>query len=207
MRVRVAATCLTLVALVLFGAMLLDLSGWHPTPDVRQYQTRSQPSPPEAAPEPPALAWELPPNWQELSGAQASQARVQIERLGVLGVPTTDAAAPPLQLVVTAMSGTAGGLASNVNRWRRQTGLAPLPAEEAANSLQQVTSPAGTVYWIFLSSPERPEQAMLVAILPQPGRSVFGKVSGPAAELQAARDDFLAWCRSLHHHATGASDE
>ena len=52
------------------------------------------------------------------------------------------------------VSKTGGSLADNVNRWRRQVGLAELPEADVAKSLRDVTAADGTkVYWVDLAGP------------------------------------------------------
>jgi hypothetical protein len=91
-----------------------------------------------------------------------------------------------------------GGLAGNVNRWRRQVGLPALAEVELADSLEKVETKLGSGYIVALVNPASPGKSMLAAIIPRPsGRSVFLKINGSARSLETIDNDFRSFIRSF----------
>lgn len=144
--------------------------------------TALQPSTPQT--QTPAYNWTLPEGWS----AQAASGM----RLATIIIPSESG---ELQASLTEFG---GDLAGNVNRWRGQIGLDPLPADQVLPSLETVQTGLGPGYITTLIHPDKPEQAMLAAIIPRPsGTSVFVKVTAPASSLQAIADNFRQFTQSL----------
>lgn len=106
---------------------------------------------------------------------------------------------------IIAMPGDAGGVAANLARWRGQMGLIALSASEIA-ALQKVKMlgvEGVVVDWSgsFNDDMTRrsiPQARFCGAIAMLAGRTVFVKLTGPAAEVDdKVRDGFLELCSSL----------
>ena len=100
---------------------------------------------------------------------------------------------------VVSFPGTAGGVGSNLNRWRGQVELPPLPDEE----LQRTTEPvsAGPVQGLIVDYTSPPQSAkpsrILGAVLQTEDRSWFVKMMGPPAFVGAQKEIFEQFVRSF----------
>lgn len=146
----------------------------------------SEPAPEPAAESP--LAWDAPETWER-----------QPERAMRLATYTTGGC----ECYITTLSGLAGGVAANINRWRRQMGQPPLSEEELAalptlNVLGRET-PFVTIAGAYtgMSGEERPGYLMYGMVCPLEGETVFAKMIGPEAQMRAEADRFAAFCESL----------
>ncbi len=104
-----------------------------------------------------------------------------------------------VECYVSSLSGAGGGLASNLDRWRAQLGQPPLAAAELA-ALPRVSMLGAEAVTIEIERAadhaEGPEKVLgAVCILPR--QSVFVKLGGPRAAVDAQRAAFLEFCRSL----------
>jgi hypothetical protein len=139
--------------------------------------------------EAPRLRWQTPAGWVE---AGDNPMRV-----------VTFQAAPRTECYVSALPGDGGGLAGNLNRWRRQMGAEPMtPGElEALPTVDMLGEPvplldvSGT--FTSMRGASSPGFRMLGAVRLLPGRSVFVKMTGPDGEVAAQREAFVALCASL----------
>lgn len=105
------------------------------------------------------------------------------------------------ECVVSAFPGDVGGLVANVNRWRQQLGEGPLSEDEVEAS--PVTPMFGRLATLVrvegnmdVGGSKRPS-LLLGAIAPLDGETVFVKLTGPTADVEAAAGAFTAFCRSL----------
>lgn len=87
-----------------------------------------------------------------------------------------------------------GGLLANVNRWRQQMGRGPLDRDGLAK-LPTTTILGAKQPWLEVFS--EAGQGILAIASPYAGQTLFVKMIGPAEELRAQRDAFLAFCGSL----------
>jgi hypothetical protein len=114
------------------------------------------------------------------------------------------AAAPGTTVHVTVLSGRAGGLRANVERWYREMGLSP-PTEEALAALPRAAALGAEGVLVALegafsgpgSAAPREGWGLLGLVLERAQGSVFVKMTGPAEEVRAERARFLAFCASL----------
>jgi hypothetical protein len=143
-----------------------------------------------AAPAPAAaVKWTKPANWQEQPLSEMRQ--------GSFRVPGPDGASADISVV--SFPGTAGGLASNLNRWRGQVELPPVSDEE----LRQATQPveAGQVEGILVDYASPPQSAkpsrILGAVLETPDRIWFVKMTGPPALVETQKETFTRFVRSF----------
>ncbi|MCY2958961.1 MAG: hypothetical protein NTY35_02260 [Planctomycetota bacterium] len=139
------------------------------------------------------LHWQTPPGWTELPPAQFREANFK-----VAGNADADC-------YLTRLSGTAGGLEANVNRWRAQVSLDPLTAAQIAG-LRRVEWLGGeAVYvdfdgqWKGMSGDQAEAGWRLVGLLAvRPDESLFFKMVGPAAVIGAEVEAFQRLAQSLH---------
>lgn len=104
---------------------------------------------------------------------------------------------------VSQLGGGAGGAFANINRWRGQMGQSNLSQQEF-DALETLPMLGGTgtlveVRGSFsgMGGEQVSEAALLGTVCPLPGRVVFVKLIGPHAVVTAAREDFIAFCKSL----------
>jgi hypothetical protein len=129
----------------------------------------------------PEFSWKAPDGWTE---GPAKQLRVVTFR------PDTD---PRVECYVTVLAGAAGGLEANVNRWRQQLRLAPLPADAIAKL--EVMSVLGRDARVVEIDGGAVGIFGLVCELGE--RTLFVKMTGPPESLRGERERFLSFCRSL----------
>jgi hypothetical protein len=174
------------------SAAILSFSACKEKGEVSHFQfEKSTPTPAHQAPDtddPPQQntpnSWTLPEGWtpQPASGM----------RLATITIPTSSGT---LNASITEFG---GDLAGNVNRWRGQVGLPPLPEKDVLPSLEKVDTSLGQGYIASLTNPSSPEKAMLTAIIPRPsGTSVFIKVTGPSDALKSIATPFRQFTQSL----------
>ena len=126
--------------------------------------------------------WEVPAGW-ELGAAQSM-------RLATYRIPTEGGV---IELSVSELPGPAGGLLSNVNRWRGQIGLKPL--DSLAGQIKTVAAPAGEVRLVDFTGSQ--DKRIAGAVLTDGSGSLFFKLTGSKAAVAAAKPAFLAFVRSL----------
>lgn len=137
------------------------------------------------------IFWESPEGWVD-AGASG-------ERL-VTFHPAGDKTA---DCYIFAMVGDGGGLAGNLNRWRRQIGSKPLTAEEikALPSVMVLGKerPLLEEYGRFtgMGGEAVEESGMLAVPCFLGSRSIFIKFTGPAQLVRDEKENFLSFCRSL----------
>jgi hypothetical protein len=136
-----------------------------------------------------AVKWTKPANWQEQPLSEMRQGSFRVS-----GPDGTSA-----DISVVSFPGTAGGLASNLNRWRGQVELPPVSDEE----LRQATQPfnAGQIEGILVDYASPPQSAkasrILGAVLETPDRTWFVKMTGPPAFVETQKETFTQFVRSF----------
>jgi hypothetical protein len=105
---------------------------------------------------------------------------------------------------ISIFPGDVGGLTSNVNRWRSQMGLPEIGAAEIAKLPKlTVMKQQATVVDLrgklndAMTNRVMENARFLGVICPLDGWTLFVKMTGPEAEISAAKDDFTAFCQSL----------
>lgn len=146
------------------------------------------------------LAWTTPSGWVELAPSNMRAANFRV---------AGDANA---ECYLTLLAGDAGGLAANVNRWRAQLSLPPLPASEidALPRAELLGGQAAFVEaagsWKGMNGTEvRPSWRLVGLLLVDPNGSAFLKMTGPDDLVAAQRDAFRALARSFHSKLDPAS--
>jgi len=137
------------------------------------------------------LEWDVPEGWAE---APSSSSILFAEFAA-----TTDAG--DARVTVTRLTADGGGVLSNINRWRGQVGLDPVPTIEA-QPMDVVTIGDGPAAFLDLTALEGAEVAierMLVVILPrlQEGQTWYFKATGPPAALDQQKNRFIQFVQSV----------
>ena len=148
------------------------------------------------APPPPAnpASWSKPDGWTEKPLSEM--------RLGSFEVPGTNGESADVS--VTAFPGDAGGLESNVNRWRGQVHLPALEGDQLTQSCQEETVDGVPTMIVDLQTPAGAEKAsaILGAVLRTSDRTWFVKMTGPPDLLKGQKDNFLELVRSFRFQST-----
>jgi hypothetical protein len=104
---------------------------------------------------------------------------------------------------VTVLSGPAGGVDANLNRWQEQMGQPPLEAT-AIQALPRLTvlgreAPfmEATGDFTGMDGQTQGSSALLGVICPLEDRALFVKMTGPRDEVLAEKENFVAFCESL----------
>ena len=171
---------------------------------VDRLRLRRQPAAPPSERLP--FTWSVPAGWTQLP---SSSMRLVDLRAGD----------PSVECYVAFLPGAAGGLLANVNRWREQMGLAPTSEEElAALPRQPMLGRTGVRIELSgtfsgMGGEPRPDHKLVGAILATDRGTLFVKMTGPAARVDAAVPAFAEFCAGLtpqqgdHDHAAHADDD
>lgn len=135
------------------------------------------------------FAHEPPAEWRPLPPA----------RMRVLGFAVPGPEGAGAEVTVTRFPGDVGGLLPNVNRWRSQVGLPPL-ADEAEVASQPVEADGRPGRLLEIAGSER----ILVALVPDAGRTWFFKLKGDPAVVAAEAPRFQAWLGTVRFGAAAA---
>jgi hypothetical protein len=153
----------------------------------------------EAASEaPPRLTWTKPAGWNEVPPGQVRVASFNVKGEG-------DKLA---DVSVTPLPGLAGGIESNVNRWRGQVGLAALPADEIAKlagSVQIGGQPASLYDLAGAATGSGEPTRILAAIQHRDGTAWFFKMTGDDALVAREKSTFIAFLESVKFEAGGVA--
>src|SRR5262249_35115915 len=114
-------------------------------------------------------SWEVPAHWQEQPGKKM---------LIAVFAATSDSG--KAEVTVSAFPGDVGGLAANVNRWRRLLGLGPAAEGEIAKlaSPFEINGESGTLVDMANQSNDN---RIAVILWPHAGMTWFFKMTGPDA--------------------------
>jgi len=145
------------------------------------------------APSKPALSWKRPKSWRDEPSSGMRIAAFSIEGGNATGTCT-----------IIRLSGAAGGLEANVQRWIGQLNLPAMSPEQLDVFLgkqKKISSSGGLEILIVdlttLGSGTDDEPTILAAVLTLESSSYFIKLNGPAGLVNGERASFLELCRSL----------
>jgi len=147
---------------------------------------------PASAPRNARPPWTVPKGWDEKPDpAGVRQASYAVTRGG-----------RSLDIAVTAFPGNTGSELDNVNRWRRELGLAEVTAEALKGLAKPVKigTEDGRLYEFVAEAPRpdgKPAERTLVAQLSVSELNVFFKLRGDAALAEEERANFHAWIASV----------
>jgi hypothetical protein len=98
---------------------------------------------------------------------------------------------------VVVLPGPAGGELANVNRWRNQIGLPPLDEGGLAKVRKMLKTKMGPLKVYDFTSDASPPTRVVAGLTEAHGDTWFVKMTGDAAAVAAAHDDFMKLLGSL----------
>jgi hypothetical protein len=165
------------------------------------------PAAPAAAGERPAAGaafeYDKPARWE----ARPADVKKGVRRPVVLRVADGGREA---EVSAVALPGDGGGLAANVDRWRRQVGLPPAGGDELRKDVRWVDVGGAKVPFADVTGPRAgagEPQRILGAALRHGGRTWFVTMKGPADLVGKQRDAFEAFVKSIRFGGQGAAHE
>ena len=132
------------------------------------------------------IFWKLPAGWKEIVATDM--------RLGSFRIQHYEA--KQLDASVVMLSGTGGGLLSNVNRWRGQLQLKPISEGELNQYVQTLAMTDKTVQLVTLVS-ENTSKQTLAAVWQAGDRTFFFKLTGDAEKVASEKTHFLTWLKGV----------
>lgn len=205
-RIATARACL-LLTLGLGGALMgCEEQG------VQAYQTPKAPAylPPapigtastaQAGPgetQPAAVGWDVPQGWVADPNPSAMA-------VAIFQVPDPRG---EVRVSVTSLSGQAGGILDNINRWRAQVGLGPIEAIQN-QPMTQIQTPQFLAGLLDLALPKSNEgeapgpaarfERILILMIPrqEEDRTWFFKMTGPGEAVGEHKQDFVGFVESV----------
>jgi len=132
------------------------------------------------------LIWEKPNSWITSAGSPMRLASFAIPYSGGSG-----------DLSVIQLSGTGGGIESNVNRWRQQLNLESQSGMEINNNVVTKDGLLGRYNVLHIIN-QKIDSAFLCAIIPTQNHTIFVKLSLKPIGVTELEDDFITFCSSLN---------
>lgn len=119
-----------------------------------------------------SVTWRALPGWTAEEAGKFLTAAYAVPELG--------------RLTVSKLGGDGGGLAANVNRWRGQVNMQPLPEDEVRGQPMPVTGSDREMLLFNLNPDEAPADAegIFAAVLPLGSETWYFKLTGPSAKLR-----------------------
>jgi len=161
-------------------AALLSVAAGCDELEVRSYTVPKDDVPPEP------ISWEAPESWIDVLSLQQM-------RYATFLAPVDG---EQVQITVTQFSGNVGSLDANVNRWRRQIGLPPLPPEDAIDDLTPAETATGDALQAHLSNP-RTGQHVLIYMFATETDTWFVKAEATAAQVDAIGPQLEAFVETI----------
>ena len=188
---------------VLGPSQTYELAGtrieWNATAEERHGFSASDFAPAEAADAPVArLHWTVPAGWTEKAPAPMRELNLQV------------AGDPQAECYLTTLSGEAGGVEANINRWRAQLSLPPLSTAEV-NALPRIPWLGGEAvhadfegdFTGMSGESARKNWRLVGLVLVRPDNSRFLKMIGPAEVVARELTAFRELAGSFHDEASG----
>ena len=136
--------------------------------------------------------WTVPPGWEEVPGGQ-----FLVAKFTITGAGNAQAA-----VNVSSSAGNGGGLAANVNRWRKQLGLGELSNDELAKVAKVIETTSGQATLVEMNGQDaRSGQAtaLVGVMVVQPGQAWFYKLMGNAQIVEAQKDAFTKFVQEAKY--------
>jgi hypothetical protein len=123
--------------------------------------------------------WKTPKNWLESDITHIAQ-------LAVFRINEASSAS------LSTLQGNGGGVEANVNRWRRQLGLLPIPGEQIKKESREVGR------WTLVKLlDDKKERGIFGAIYQTPRQTFFAKLSADVQTLNNEAESFLQFIASI----------
>lgn len=142
-----------------------------------------------AAPDAPPLpagdmAWDVPDGWR----AEENKSSM---RVATLSAGEGDGR---IEVAISQLGGTAGGIRPNIDRWRGQIGLGDATDAELLEDTTEIRNDPARGLMVHLVGPDA---SMLAAIFPAQTRTWFIKATGEKTVIESHRDGFAQLCNSI----------
>jgi hypothetical protein len=147
--------------------------------------------PPAAAPSNNKPAWTVPTDWQEAPLTQFLLAKY------LIGAGDSKA-----DVNISQLAGDGGGLAANVNRWRRQLGLDPVDGADLDKLVSSVSTggtPASLVDFVGTDAKTGKKARLVGVVLPLAGQTWFYKLMGDETVVGQQKDAFIKFIQSARY--------
>ena len=133
--------------------------------------------------------WTKPDGWSEQPLSEM--------RIGSFKVEGPNAASADVSVI--AFPGEAGGLSSNINRWRGQLQLAPLDEDQLSQVIQHTEVDNVPTYLVDFQTADNASKPsrILGAVLQTADRAWFVKMTGPPELIESQRQKFLDFVKSF----------
>lgn len=144
----------------------------------------------ERAPSRPQLNYRAPDGWKEIPPQ---------DRISLTAFRVSDGSKTAI-VTVTALSGPAGGLLGNVNRWREQVQLGPIDEEQLHKDVKEVRVDGLPAQYVDLVGPESagPRRERILSVLvARDGQSWFIKMKGQPELVGAQKPAFEAFLHTV----------
>ena len=132
------------------------------------------------------IMWDIPKNWREIPGNDFSLAVYKI-----MDIKSNS------EVSITQFPGKAGGIGNNVNRWRRQIGLAELNENEILEDAVVDYNELGKYTVHKIINIKKPELAFIGMILFFDDNALFVKLKTSITDLPIIEPMFYKFCESL----------
>lgn len=104
------------------------------------------------------------------------------------------------KITVSSLSGTAGGLLANVNRWRRQISLPPIDNAQLEADVQTMELGTNTGHLVdMVQTTGDPRQRIVALVVPQTNKTWFYKLTGTDASVESVKAEFTAFVKSVRY--------
>ncbi|HEY1685873.1 MAG TPA: hypothetical protein VGG19_14000 [Tepidisphaeraceae bacterium] len=134
-----------------------------------------------AAPARPApITYQLPAGWSQQPGTDM--------RFATLTGPQH------IQIAVTVFPGDVGGTLANINRWRKQMGIAPVTQDQLSKTIISVSTSNGSAVLTDLTNQD---QRLLAAMINTQNQTWVFKMTGPTQLVGKYAPDFLSILKSV----------
>jgi len=137
-------------------------------------------------------SWQIPAGWQEVPGGQ-----FLIAKFNVSGEGGAQAA-----VNVSASAGEGGGLSGNVNRWRKQLGLAEQSDAEIAGSVTSLDIAGGKATLVEMAGTDartgKPAK-VIGAMVPEGGQTWFYKLMGDESVVESQKESFMKFVQTAKY--------
>lgn len=139
--------------------------------------------PPAVVNRPSDLTYRKPEGWKKVENSAMSQATFQVTDGG-----------KPASVTITSLGGGAGGLEANVNRWRGQIGLPPLPEAEVRKLVAPLVVAGKENSYVDLAGST---SRILAVIVPRDDATWFIKMTGPPELVGKEKKHFEDFAQSV----------
>jgi hypothetical protein len=129
------------------------------------------------------ITWKAPKDWKEIKGNSIRLASFKI--------------AENTECTLIVLSGEAGGLVSNVNRWRDQIGLSQIGETAVKAATQVVKTPLADALMVKLVNPNNKDLAFIASIIPKGSGTLFVKLAAPSNMIESLEAPYLELLKSI----------